>query len=112
MNGYISSIILPEGLSDAQFIELDEAFSLTGTQNAEIAFAWYMQAIGGNYMPVNKELENFLMSVGRGKFIYRLYGKLNANKDARGWAKEVYAKARSGYHPIAQVRIDKIFAGK
>jgi len=100
---------LPEGLSDEQFEDLDAAFSLTGTQNAEIAFAWYMQAIKGDYSDVDVELEKFLMSVGRGKFIYRLYGALNNNKDAQSWGKEVYAKARSSYHPIAQRRIDLIF---
>lgn len=98
---------LPEGLTTAQFKELDETFSLTGTQNAETAFAWYMQAIKGNYKPAMPELNKFLMSVGRGKFIYRLYGALKAN-DKTAWANRVYKKARKGYHPIAQRRIDAI----
>ena len=33
---------LPE-LTRAQYAELDDAFNLTGTQNAETTFAWYMQ---------------------------------------------------------------------
>ena len=86
---------------------LDETYSFTGTQNAETAFAWYMQAIKAGYEPAMAELENFLMTVGRGKFIYRLYGALNDNGKA-DWAKEVYARARPGYHPIAQRRIDDI----
>ena len=40
---------LPAGLSKNQLTQLDETFSLTGTQNAETAFAWYMQSIKGNY---------------------------------------------------------------
>ncbi len=100
---------LPQGLSEAQYKALDEAFSLTGTQNAETAFAWYMQAIRIGYEPAMSELENFLLSVGRGKFIYRLYGALKDTGKA-DWANEVYAKARSGYHPIAQRRIDEILA--
>ena len=99
---------LPSGLSGEQFAELDKAFSLTGSQNAEIAFAWYMQAIKGNYTRVDGKLEDFLMSVGRGKFIYRLYGALAANDEAKNWAASIYEKARPGYHPIAQRRIDKI----
>ena len=102
---------LPEDLSQAQFVELDKAFGLTGTQNAETAFAWYMQAIKGGYEPAFAELDKFLMSVGRGKFIYRLYGALNDNGRA-DWAKEVYARARPGYHPIAQRRIDDILAAE
>lgn len=101
---------LPAGLSQAQFSELDKAFDLTGTQNAETAFAWYMQTIRGNYAPAKGELENFLMTVGRGKFIYRLYAALNDNPNTRDWATDVYQAARPGYHPIAQRRIDAILA--
>ncbi len=101
---------LPEEITKAQFVQLDEAFSLTGTQNAETAFAWYMQAIKGGYDAAYPELENFLMTVGRGKFIYRLYGALKASdrEDLQLWAADVYEAARPGYHPIAQRRIDDI----
>jgi len=47
-------MIMPLGLpetSQDQFAELDAAFKFTGTQNAETAFAWYMQAIKGGYEP-------------------------------------------------------------
>lgn len=102
---------MPDGLTEAQLKKMDDDFGFNGNQNAEIAFAWYMLAIQNNYSDVDTELEKFLMSVGRGKFIYRLYGALvGLNDDARSWAKQVYAKARPGYHPIAQRRIDAIFA--
>ena len=98
---------LPEGLSEDQFAALDEAFNLTGTQNAETAFAWYMQAVRADYAPAYPALEGFLLSVGRGKFIYRLYGALEGYGKG-DWAREVYTRARPGYHPIAQRRIDAI----
>lgn len=97
---------LPE-LTQAQYKVLDNAFNLTGTQNAETAFAWYMQAIKGGYEPAMPALEEFLMSVGRGKFIYRLYGALKDNGQAE-MANRVFAKAKAGYHPIAQRRISDI----
>lgn len=99
---------LPE-LTTAQFDELDAAFSLTGTQNAETAFAWYMQAIKAGYEPAMPALEDFLMSVGRGKFIYRLYGALKDNGQA-DMANRIFADAKAGYHPIAQRRIGDILA--
>lgn len=101
---------LPSGLTQSQYAQLDKAFNLTGTQNAETAFAWYMQTIKGEYAPAKNELENFLMTVGRGKFIYRLYAALNDNPNTKDWAKRIYKAARPGYHPIAQRRIDAIFA--
>ena len=99
---------LPE-LTQAQYKSLDDAFSLTGTQNAETAFAWYMQAIKGGYEPAYPALENFLMTVGRGKFIYRLYGALKDNGQAE-MANRIFAEAKAGYHPIAQRRISDILS--
>ncbi len=98
---------LPETMTVEQMDELDAAFGLTGTRNAETAFAWYMNTIPNQYSAADDALETFLMTVGRGKFIYRLYGSLAENGKGE-WAREVYAKARPGYHPIAQRRIDDI----
>ena len=99
---------LPDDLTTDQFAELDDAFALTGAQNAEIANAWFLQGINGGYAPIDDALEAFLIRVGRGKFIYRLYQTLVDN-DRLDWAQGVYDQARPGYHPIAQARIDAIF---
>lgn len=99
---------LPDDLTGEQFSALDDAFGLTGAQNAEIAYAWFMQGIKSGYEPVDDALEAFLIRVGRGKFIYRLYQALVDN-GRLDWAQGVYDEARPGYHPIAQARIDAIF---
>ena len=101
---------LPGDLSQENFVALDATFDFSNSQNAEIAFAWYMQAIAGGYEPARPMLESFLLSVGRGKFIYRLYEAL-IEADERAWADDVYQRARPGYHPIAQRRIDDVFNG-
>ena len=98
---------LPEAVTLDQLAALDAAFDLSASQNAEIAFAWYMKAVGAGYEPAMPQLESFLMRVGRGKFIYRLYGALKEN-GRTAFAERVYAAARQGYHPIAQRRIDEI----
>ena len=97
-------------LTGAQMEDLDETFKLTGTQNAETAFAWYMQAIKNDYQPAMPALDQFLMTVGRGKFIYRLYGALKQNGKSE-MANRIFAKAKAGYHPIAQRRIGDILKG-
>ena len=102
---FVSS--LPEAVTADQLGALDKAYHLTGTENAEIAFVWYMKAIEAGYEPAFPELKKFLLNVGRGRFIYRLYKALK-DSGREDWAKEVYAEARPGYHPIAQRRIDEI----
>lgn len=99
---------LPEDVTDAQFAALDNAFKLSSHANAEIAFAWYMQAIARKYEPAQAPLGEFFARVGRGKFIYRLYAALKGS-DWRPWGEDVYGRTRAGYHPIAQRRIDGIF---
>ena len=106
---YLSNDDLGNAVNKEGLQQLDDTFSLTGTQNAETAFAWYMQAIKGGYEPAMPALEEFLMTVGRGKFIYRLYGALNDNGQAE-IANRIFANAKAGYHPIAQRRISDILA--
>ncbi len=100
---------MPDGIFIGLFNDLDSAYDLSNSQNAEIAFAWYMKAIKAGYEPAMAPLEGFLLHVGRGKFIYPLYRTLIEN--GRGeWAGEIFAQAKPGYHPIAQRRIAAIFA--
>ncbi|MEX0643669.1 MAG: M1 family metallopeptidase [Parvularculaceae bacterium] len=98
---------LPGGLAADQFKALDEAFHLSGNPNAEIASAWYLKSVKAGYEPALPALREFLLRVGRGKFINRLYTAL-ADSGRKDWANEVYATARPGYHPITQKRIDEI----
>ncbi|MEE8294716.1 MAG: M1 family metallopeptidase, partial [Sphingomonadales bacterium] len=99
---------LPGDMALGRFEGLDRAFGLSNSGNAEIAFAWYMKSLEGNYPAIQDPLKGFLLRVGRGKFIYRLYQRLVDNGQ-RDWALEVFQEARPGYHPIAQNRIAAIF---
>ncbi len=98
---------LPDGTTADRLGELDAAFKLSEARNAEIASAWYLKSIAAGYEPAMPHLKDFLLHVGRGKFIYRLYESLD-EKGRADFAKSVYAEARPLYHPIAQERIDGI----
>jgi leukotriene-A4 hydrolase len=58
---------------------------------------------------VREPLNTFLMSVGRQKFVVPLYTALLNNPADKDWAKSLYAKARSHYHPVTQASVDKQF---
>jgi hypothetical protein len=60
------------------------------------------------YAPGIGKVEAFLCSVGRRKFLKPLYTELMKTEDGRAQARAIYAKARAGYHPIAQTTIDTI----
>ncbi|MBU2280433.1 MAG: leukotriene A4 hydrolase C-terminal domain-containing protein, partial [Gammaproteobacteria bacterium] len=101
---------LPRDLAPAQLAELDKAFSLSQSSNAEIFVAWSRLTIPLNYLPVMPHVEHFLLTVGRTKFVVPLYRLLLANPAQKSLAKQIYQQARAGYHPLTQSQIDKAFA--
>jgi leukotriene-A4 hydrolase len=100
--------VLPSPLSHSQMQQLDKAFHLTSTGNDEILDQWLKLVVKANYRPAYPRLRSFLMEVGRMKMIRPLYAELMKTPEGAEMAREIYAKARSGYHPIAQTAIDKI----
>jgi leukotriene A-4 hydrolase/aminopeptidase len=87
--------------------ELDRAFNLTRSGNSEIAFQWLLMSIKNNYEPGYPRLEEFLLSVGRRKFIRPLYQELAKTPEGRERALAIYRRARPTYHPIAVTSIDQ-----
>ena len=99
---------LPDNLSRKQLGELDRSFMLTASGNAEIQTVWFLVAIEHDYQPAYPALEKFLTSVGRRKFLKPLYEALAKTSQGKQFARAVYKKARSGYHPVSYQTIDKI----
>ncbi|WP_105253470.1 M1 family metallopeptidase [Pseudoalteromonas sp. T1lg75] len=99
---------LPRDLAGEKMVELDTQFNLTASTNKEVAFAWFMLAVGNGYEAIYPALDKHLSGIGRRKLIVPLYKALIKN-NKRDWAYEVYQGARPGYHPLAQGTIDALF---
>lgn len=91
-----------------QMQQLDQVFDLGKTGNNEIAYRFLLASVKAGYN-VREPLNTFLMSVGRQKFVVPLYTALLKNPNEKDWAKAVYARARSHYHPETQTSVDKAF---
>ena len=96
----------------ARLKELDAAFGLARTRNNEVAFRFYRAAVHAGYRDVRPQVESFLMSVGRKKFVVPLYTALRADPQDRAWAEGVYRAARARYHPETQAGVDKAMKAK
>jgi leukotriene-A4 hydrolase len=92
----------------APMAELDRAFHLTRSGNSEIAFQWLLMSIRNRYEPAYPRLEEFLMSIGRRKFIKPLYEELAKTPEGKERAMRIYRRARPTYHPIAVASIDEV----
>lgn len=101
---------LPRETSADKLAELDREFEFTSSKNSEIAHQWLLLCIRAEYGPAATRLEEFLMSVGRERLIKPLYQELVKSDKGKAWAREVYEKARPGYHPIVARKLDQIMA--
>jgi len=103
---------LQKPLTIEQMSDLDAAFNFTNSGNSEIACDWYQKAVGANYTPAFPKMEEFLIAVGRRKFLKPLYTQLAKTDEGKKWALAVYEKARPGYHSVSYNTIDAILGLK
>ncbi len=99
---------LPEKMTNQQMNDLDNAFGFGKRQNSEIAHDWLLICINNQYQAAYPRLIDYLTSIGRVKLIKPLYEALMAHEDLHNLAKQIYHKARPGYHNIASAQIDLI----
>ena len=93
---------------DPDMAALDREFRFTQSRNSEILAEWLLMAVRAGYQPAYPRLEEFLSGTGRRKFIRPLYAELLKTPEGRQRAEAIYARARAGYHPIAQATIDTL----
>ncbi len=99
---------LPLDMQTERMAELDKAFALTHSQNAEIAHAWYLLSVRVGYDEVYPAMSKYLIAIGRRKLIVPLYKELAQTEQGKAWALKVYQQARPGYHGLAQGTVDGI----
>ncbi len=99
---------LPADIDTVSLSQLDQKFNFTSSRNAELQSAWYLQAIKSQYQPAYASLEEFLIRVGRRKFLVPLYRALVASTDGKKMAMEIYEQARPNYHYVAVRSVDEI----
>jgi leukotriene-A4 hydrolase len=100
--------MLPSELGAERMKELDDAFHLPETRNAEILHQWLLMAILNSYKPACDRLERFLSAVGRRIYIKPLYEEQVKTEAGKQFAQAIHRRVRSSYHPISQATTDKI----
>lgn len=103
---------LESDLDASAMAKLDARFALTQTGNSEVLVIWLRLAIRHGYKPADARLQDFLMTVGRRKFLEPLYKQLAATQQGLERAKSIYAGARPRYHAVTAGTIDEILGTK
>ncbi|MEZ4722688.1 MAG: M1 family metallopeptidase [Flavobacteriales bacterium] len=99
---------MPQEVSNQNLSELDRAFGFTKTGNSEIAAEWYVIAIENDYHPADQAIEDFLVRVGRRKFLTPIYGALVKADPSLERARLIYEKARPNYHAVSVNTLDEM----
>jgi leukotriene-A4 hydrolase len=100
---------LPRDLPRERLAALDGAFSLSGSGNAELLFAWLQLALANRYEPAVPAAERFLGQMGRRKFVAPIFQTLVGEGDwGRSIAARVYARTRPSYHSVTRDRVDRL----
>lgn len=108
---YIRNIDVDSWKSNNLFAIADKEFNFTNTGNSEIAAAWFEKSIEGGYEAAYPKMEEFLIHVGRRKFLTPLYSALKENGQIEK-AREIYQKARPNYHSVSTNTMDELLGVK
>lgn len=90
-----------------QLSDVDAAFNFTESGNSEILAAWFQHTIRSNYTKADPVMKNFLINVGRRKFLTPTYRALKESNKLEQ-AREIYVEARPNYHSVSTQTIDEL----
>jgi aminopeptidase N len=90
--------------------QIDAAWHLTGTPNAEIGMRWYVHAINAGDKAAWPAAAEHMTRIGRLYLTMPLYSAFAKTPDGLAYAEQVYAKAKIGYHPLTQQAVEALFA--
>jgi len=103
---------LPRKMEASRLAALDQRFKLTESKNSEIAHVWFRLAIANRYTVAYPAMERYMIDIGRRKLIVPLYRDLAGYPEGLELANRVFAKARDGYHPLAQTTVADLLKPK
>lgn len=89
---------------------IDSKFALRNSGNSEILCAWLEYVIkNGQTKTYAKEIEKFLRTIGRRKFLMPIYTSLQDTGN-KTLAMELFEKSKSNYHPLTLESISDLFS--
>lgn len=89
---------LPTDLTVEEMTAIDKEFNFTNGGNFVVRRQWFIIAIQHQYKPAYPEIEKYLTTYSRTYSLTPLYKEMIKTPEGKIWAKQIYAKAKPGYH--------------
>ena len=90
--------LLPNDITTKEMADIDAEFNFTKGGNFVIKRQWFIQAIRHQYKTANPAIEQFMIATSRTGSLMSLYKEMAKTPDGKTWAKQIFEKAKSGYH--------------
>lgn len=91
-----------------QVKSFDKIYKFSNRSNAEICCDWFTLSVKIGYTQNRPQIEKFLTSVGRRKFLMPIYEALAKTPEGKKWAKQVFEKAKQGYHSVSANSVEEV----
>lgn len=89
---------LPKDITADEMKALDDEFHFTDKGNFVIKRQWFAIAIRQQYKPAYPAIEQFMIATSRTGSLTTLYKEMAKTPTGKIWAKQIFEKAKSGYH--------------
>jgi leukotriene-A4 hydrolase len=89
--------------------KMDQVYSLTGNNNAEVKFKWQCLCLASGKTDIFPHVVKFITSAGRMKYVRPLYRALHSfpGSEGKSLAKNTFLENRDFYHPICEAMVAK-----
>lgn len=99
---------LPADITPKEMEAIDKEFNFTKGGNFIIKRQWFVQAIRNDYKAANPAIEQFLIGSSRTGSVMMLYKEMAKTPEGKTWAKQIFDKAKSGYHATTVQAVEGI----
>ncbi|WP_298220544.1 hydrolase/aminopeptidase [Flavobacterium sp.] len=89
---------LPKEITEKEMDEIDKEFHFTQGGNFVIKRQWFVIAIRQKYKPAYPAIEQFMIATSRTGSLQTLYKEMVKTPEGKTWARQIFEKAKSGYH--------------
>jgi leukotriene-A4 hydrolase len=89
---------LPGDITIKEMSEIDAEFDFTKGGNFVIKRQWFVPAIRHHYTVAYPAIEQFMIATSRTGSLATLYKEMVKTPEGKAWAKQIFNKAKSGYH--------------
>ena len=89
---------LPEDITPKEMADIDAEFNFTKDGNFVIKRQWFVPAMRSQYTIAYPAIEQFMIATSRTGSLMTLYKQMVKTSEGKIWAKNIFEKAKSGYH--------------